>query len=66
MLTFIFDMGLTWTVMIPTAWFLCYKTNMDIHLVIVLVMFTEMIKVIIGFFMVKSNLWLNDLVGDER
>ena len=66
LLTFIFDMGLTWTVMIPTAWFLCYKTDMDIHWVIVLVMFTEIIKVIIGFFMVKSNLWLNDLVGDER
>lgn len=66
LLTFIFDMGLTWSVMIPVAWFLCYKTDMDIHWVIVLIMFTEIIKVIIGFFMVRSNLWLNDLVGDER
>lgn len=66
LLTFIFDMGLTWSVMIPVAWFLCYKTDMDIHWVIVLVMFTEIIKVIIGFFMVRSNLWLNDLVGEER
>lgn len=66
LLTFIFDMGLTWSVMIPVAWFLCYKTDMDIHWVIVLIMFTEIIKVIIGFFMVRSNLWLNDLVGEER
>lgn len=66
LLTFIFDMGLTWSVMIPVAWFLCYKTDMDIHWVIVLIMFSEIIKVIIGFFMVRSNLWLNDLVGDER
>lgn len=66
LLTFIFDMGLTWSVMIPVAWFLCYKTDMDIHWVIVLIMFSEIIKVIIGFFMVRSNLWLNDLVGEER
>jgi putative MATE family efflux protein len=61
-ITFLFDSVFTWIVMIPFASFLARHTALSITAVFFLVQFTESIKVIIGFFMVKSGVWLQNIV----
>lgn len=61
--TFLFDSVYTWVVMIPYAFVLSRFTMLSITMVFFLVSFTEIIKVIIGFFMIKSNVWLQNIVN---
>lgn len=61
--TFLFDSVYTWVVMIPYAFVLSRFTTLSITTVFFLVSFTEIIKVIIGFFMIKSNVWLQNIVN---
>ena len=64
-ITFLFDFGFTFGVTIPLAFSLAYFTEMNIHMLFAIVTLSELIKVVIGYFMVKSDLWLNNLVGSE-
>lgn len=61
-ITFLFDSVYTWVIVIPFAYVLAHFTSLTITTVFFLVSFTEIIKVVIGFFMVKSNVWLQNLV----
>ncbi|MDO4304148.1 MAG: MATE family efflux transporter [Bacillota bacterium] len=63
-ITFIFDSVYTWVVMIPFAYILANHTSLPIITVFFLVQFTEIIKVTIGFFMVKSGVWLQNIVDE--
>lgn len=63
-ITFLFDFGYTWLFMIPLAYILSYFTSMNIHLLFAVVTFSEILKVVIGYFMVKSDIWINNLVDD--
>ena len=62
MVTFLFDSAFTWVVVVPTAFLLAHYTGLGIVSVYFLVQATELIKVIIGYFMVKSNVWLVQMV----
>jgi len=61
-ITFIFDSVFTWFIMIPTAYCLSHFTGLGIVTVFLIVSFTDIIKVIIGYNMVKSDRWLNTIV----
>lgn len=67
-ITFLFDFVFTWFVMIPLAFVLTRYTNMEIHLLFAVVTFSEIIKVLVGHFMIKSDIWINNLVdnADDR
>lgn len=62
--TFLFDSGYTWVLLIPFAYSLVHFTQLPIITIFFLVNFSEIVKVIIGFFMVKSNVWLQNIVND--
>lgn len=62
--TFIFDSVYTWLVVIPVAYCLSHFTTWGIVPVFFCVQSLEFIKAIIGFFMVKSDVWLNTIVND--
>lgn len=64
-LTFIFDFGYTFLLMIPLAFVLAYFTDMNIRMLFAVVTFSEIVKVIIGYFMVKSDLWINNIVDEK-
>lgn len=64
-LTFIFDFGFTFLLMIPLAFVLAYFTDMNIRLLFAVVTFSEIVKVVIGYFMVKSDLWINNIVDEK-
>lgn len=62
MVTFLFDSVYTWVIVIPVATLLTKYTTLSIALVFFLVQSLEFIKAIIGFFMVKSGVWLQNIV----
>ena len=64
--TFLFDSVYTWVLVIPFATLLARHTALPIAMVFFLVQFTELIKVIIGFFMVRSGVWLQNIVGGNE
>ncbi len=63
-ITFLFDFGYTFLIMIPLAFLLAYFTQMNIRLLFAVVTFSELIKVVIGYFMVKSDVWINNIVDN--
>ena len=64
--TFLFDSVYTWVLVIPVATVLAKYTTLPIVLVFFLVQFMEFIKAIIGFFMVKSGVWLQNIVEERE
>ncbi len=64
-LTFLFDFGFSWFFMIPLAAVLSYGTELDIHIVFAAVTFSEIGKAIIGFLMIRSDIWLNNIVSEH-
>lgn len=62
--TFIFDSVYAWVIVIPVAYCLSNYTNWNIVTVFLLVQSMEFVKAVIGFFMVKSDVWLNNIVNE--
>jgi len=60
--TFLFDSVFTWVIMVPLAYLLSNFTDIGIVTVFFIVVFTELIKNVVGYFMVKSNVWLVQMV----
>ncbi|MBR5578510.1 MAG: MATE family efflux transporter [Lachnospiraceae bacterium] len=62
-ITFLFDSVFTWVVFIPAAYYFSSHTTLPFILVFGIVQSLEFLKAIIGFFMVRSNVWLNNIVN---
>lgn len=62
LVTFLFDSVFTWVVVVPVAFLLAKYTGLGIVTVYFLVQATELIKVVIGYCMVRSNVWLVQMV----
>ncbi len=62
MVTFLFDSVFTWVIVVPTAFILAHYTGLGIISIYFLVQGTELIKVVIGYSMVRSNVWLVQMV----
>lgn len=60
--TFLFDSVYTWVIVIPLAYILANHTALAVTAVFFLVQFTELIKVTVGFFMVRSGVWIQNIV----
>jgi Na+-driven multidrug efflux pump len=65
-ITFLFDSVYTWVLVIPIATLLAKHTSLTIEVVFFLVQSVEIVKVIIGFFMVKSGVWLQNIVEEKE
>ncbi|MCR4955183.1 MAG: MATE family efflux transporter [Lachnospiraceae bacterium] len=61
-ITFLFDFVFTWGIQIPICYFLAYHTQMPFKILYVVVIYTEIIKDMIGYFMVKSGFWVQNIV----
>ena len=64
--TFLFDSVYTWVLVIPVATILAKHTTLSIVWVFFLVQSMEFVKAIIGFFMVKSGVWLQNIVEETN
>nr|MBQ8253191.1 MATE family efflux transporter [Lachnospiraceae bacterium] len=63
-ITFLFDSVFVWVIVVPFAFCLSRFTSLGIVTVYLLVQATEIIKCIIGFIMVKSGIWLQNIVDE--
>lgn len=64
-ITFLFDSVYTWVIVIPFAYVLAHYTMWPVQMVFFLVQFTEIIKVVIGFFMIRSGIWVQNIVDEN-
>lgn len=64
-ITFLFDSVYTWVIVIPLAYILANHTALSIAVVFFIVQFTEIIKVTLGFIMVRSGIWVQNIVGER-
>jgi Na+-driven multidrug efflux pump len=65
-ITFLFDSVYTWLVPVVLAWYLTRFTTLDIVMVYFAVQFVDVVKVIIGALMLRSDFWANNVVADKQ
>ena len=64
-ITFFFDCGFTWVACIPVAWLLCHRTGLGVLQIYMAVQSLELIKVVIGTILIKSGIWINNVLPEE-
>jgi Na+-driven multidrug efflux pump len=60
--TFFFDCGSVWAIMVPAAFALSCFTNLNIYAVYPIVMSLEILKDLIGYVLVKRKVWIRTIV----
>ena len=63
LITFAFDAVSTWGLMLPLALILSYFTDLSIEWVFAIVTYSELLKCVAGYFMVRSDKWIVNLTG---
>ncbi len=63
-ITFLFDSVFSWIFIVPTAFVLCKYVNLPILTIFVLVNGLEIIKIIIGYVLIKKGVWISNLVKE--
>lgn len=62
MITFLFDSVFSWVVSVPTAFLLCRMTNLPILLVYAMVQSLDIIKVAVGYVLIRKGIWISNVV----
>ena len=63
-ITFLYDFLFSWFLVIPLSYILTKHTNLEIHPLFIILTFSEVVKCLVGFFMVKSGIWINTIVSE--
>jgi len=64
-LTMLFDSGFTWVISYPAAFAIVHFTKLAIVPIYVCVQLLDIIKAVMGLFMVKSGIWINNMVDEK-
>ena len=62
LVTFLFDSVFTWAVSVPTALLLCNLTALPIFAVYAIVQALDLIKVCVGYALIKKGVWISNIV----
>ena len=65
-ITFLFDSVYTWCVPAVLAFVLSRYTGADVVMMYFCIQFIDVVKLIIGLFMLKSDFWANNIVDDQN
>ncbi|MBO7363722.1 MAG: MATE family efflux transporter [Lachnospiraceae bacterium] len=65
-ITFLFDSGFVWAVSVPAALLLSRFTGIGVIPLLVLVSLLDIIKTVIGYVMLRQNIWVNNIVGEKN
>lgn len=60
-ITFLFDCGFLWGMLVPCAYVLSRFTNLDVVTLYLICQSLEYVKAIVGAFMLKSDFWIQNL-----
>jgi len=64
--TFLFDSVYLWCISIPVAYLLVCFTGLSIIPLYIIVQIFDVIKAFLGFLLLKSGVWVNNLVADKH
>lgn len=64
-ITFIFDSGFMWIITIPLVFILSRYTSLPILYLYLFVQAIDIVKAILGFFMLKSGIWAKNIVHNN-
>jgi Na+-driven multidrug efflux pump len=64
-ITFLFDAVYTWVIAVPLAYILTRYTDLSITQIYFCVQFIDIVKVLIGLLMLKSDFWARNVVNEE-
>ena len=64
-ITFLFDAVYTWVIAVPLAYILTRYTDLSITQIYFCVQFIDIVKVLIGLLMLKSDFWAQNVVNEE-
>lgn len=64
LITFLFDSVYSWAVTVPIALILCNFTNLSIFAIYTIVQSADIIKVIVGYVLIKKGMWISNLVEE--
>ena len=64
-ITFLFDSGYSWVILIPYAYFLSHFTSIGALQMYLMVQLMDIVKCILGYFMVRSGTWAQNLTVQE-
>ena len=62
-ITFLFDSAFVWVVCLPVAFVLSRLTALPILSMVIVINALDLIKCVLGFFLVRSRKWVNNLVA---
>lgn len=65
LVTFLFDSVYSWTVTLPAALLLCFLTDLSIFWVYAIVQSADIIKVLVGYVLIKKGVWISNLVEES-
>ena len=65
LITYIFDSCFAWLVSVPASFILSRYTNLPAIYIFIIVNSLEIIKCIIGFCLVKSGIWVRNIVKED-
>lgn len=65
-ITFLFDSVFSWVVTIPLTLLLCSFSGLPVIAIYACVQAADIIKIIIGFIMVKKGLWVSNIVEESQ
>lgn len=63
--TFLFDSGYTWLLMIPSIYLVIHFTGLPIQIVYPLTQASAILKALLGMWFVKRGYWLRNIVHDQ-
>ena len=64
LITFLFDSGFSWLISVPTAFILAHFTTLNVLLVYLICQLLEAVKCFIGYLLIKSGIWLSNIVEE--
>lgn len=64
MITFLFDSVFTWSITVPLAFLLCKYGNLSIFVVYTIVQSVDLIKVAVGYILIRRGIWISNIVSD--
>ncbi len=65
LITFLYDSGISWMLVVPLAFVLSYLTDLPIVKVYFCCQFVEIFKLLFGLILIKKEIWLSSIVADK-
>ncbi|MBR5985905.1 MAG: MATE family efflux transporter, partial [Clostridia bacterium] len=65
-ITFLFDSVYTWVLPVPLSLILVKYTDLYIVTIFELVHLMEVVKVTVGYILLKKGIWINNIVSDQE